>query len=196
MKKQVKFILTLVGIAVFFLGASFLYQYLTDRYDAQNVSVTKEQGSVSENSADESSAQPVPAPNFTVYRKDGTAVQLTDFRGKPVILNFWASWCPPCKSEMPDFEAVYKERGDEIHFVMVNLTDGDRETVDTGSAYIEGQGYTFPVYFDSDLSAANNYQVYSVPTTYFLDADGFAVARASGAIDAETLEYGISMITQ
>ena len=97
---------------------------------------------------------------------------------------------------MPDFEAVYKERGDEIHFVMVNLTDGDRETVDTGSAYIEDQGYTFPVYFDSDLSAANNYQVYSVPTTYFLDADGFAVARASGAIDAETLEYGISMITQ
>lgn len=195
MKKQVKFILVLLGIAVFFLGTSFLYQFLSDRYDPQNVTVTDEQGDVTGDSS-KNSTQPMLAPNFTVYTEDGTAVKLSELYGKPIILNFWASWCPPCKSEMPDFESMYQKYGEDIHFVMINLTDGQRETVESGAAYAEAQGFTFPVYFDSDLDAANNYQVYSVPMTYFLDAEGYAIARASGAIDAATLERGISMITK
>lgn len=195
MKKQVKFILALLGIAVFFLGTSFLYQFLSDRYDPQNVTVTDEQGDVAGDSS-ENSTQPMLAPNFTVYTEDGTAVKLSELYGKPIILNFWASWCPPCKSEMPDFESMYQKYGEDIHFVMINLTDGQRETVESGAAYVEAQGFTFPVYFDSDLDAANNYQVYSVPMTYFLDVEGYAIARASGAIDAATLERGISMITE
>ena len=195
MKKQVKFILVLLGIAVFFLGTSFLYQFLSDRYDPQNVTVTDEQGDVAGDSS-ENSTQPMLAPNFTVYTEDGTAVKLSELYGKPIILNFWASWCPPCKSEMPDFESMYQKYGEDIHFVMINLTDGQRETVESGAAYVEAQGFTFPVYFDSDLDAANNYQVYSVPMTYFLDAEGYAIARASGAIDAATLERGISMIAE
>lgn len=195
MKKQVKFILALLGIAVFFLGTSFLYQFLSDRYDPQNVTVTDEQGDVAGDSS-ENSTQPMLAPNFTVYTEDGTAVKLSELYGKPIILNFWASWCPPCKSEMPDFESMYQKYGEDIHFVMINLTDGQRETVESGAAYVEAQGFTFPVYFDSDLDAANNYQVYSVPMTYFLDVEGYAIARASGAIDTATLERGISMITE
>ena len=195
MKKQVKFILALLGIAVFFLGTSFLYQFLSDRYDPQNVTVTDEQGDVAGDSS-ENSTQPMIAPNFTVYTEDGTAVKLSELYGKPIILNFWASWCPPCKSEMPDFESMYQKYGEDIHFVMINLTDGQRETVESGAAYVEAQGFTFPVYFDSDLDAANNYQVYSVPMTYFLDVEGYAIARASGAIDTATLERGISMITE
>ena len=195
MKKQVKFILALLGIAVFFLGTSFLYQFLSDRYDPQNVTVTDEQGDVAGDSS-ENSTQPMLAPNFTLYTEDGTAVNLSELYGKPIILNFWASWCPPCKSEMPDFESMYQKYGEDIHFVMINLTDGQRETVESGAAYVEAQGFTFPVYFDSDLDAANNYQVYSVPMTYFLDAEGYAIARASGAIDAATLDRGISMIAE
>ena len=195
MKKQVKFILALLGIAVFFLGTSFLYQFLSDRYDPQNVTVTDEQGDVAGDNS-ENSTQPMLAPNFTVYTEDGTAVKLSELYGKPIILNFWASWCPPCKSEMPDFESMYQKYGEDIHFVMINLTDGQRETVESGAAYVEAQGFTFPVYFDSDLDAANNYQVYSVPMTYFLDVEGYAIARASGAIDAATLERGISMIAE
>ena len=195
MKKQVKFILALLGIAVFFLGTSFLYQFLSDRYDPQNVTVTDEQGDVAGDSS-ENSTQPMLAPNFTVYTEDGTAVKLSELYGKPIILNFWASWCPPCKSEMPDFESMYQKYGEDIHFVMINLTDGQRETVESGAAYVEAQGFTFPVYFDSDLDAANNYQVYSVPMTYFLHVEGYTIARASGAIDAATLERGISMIAE
>ena len=77
---------------------------------------------------------------------------------------------------------------------MVNMTDGARETIDSAKDFIADSGYSLPVYFDTQYSAAIAYNVMSLPTTYFINADGVAVARASGAIDAETLEMGISMI--
>lgn len=134
------------------------------------------------------------APDFTVYDIDGNAVSLSDFIGKPVIINFWASWCGPCKMEMPEFEEKFEELGGDIQFLMVNLTDGNRETIDTAAAYIEESGYTFPVYFDTDQDAAYTYGVYSIPSTYFIGADGSAVAMAQGAIDGTVLDRGISMI--
>ncbi len=136
------------------------------------------------------------APDFTVYDSDGNAYKLSDFRGKPVVLNFWASWCGPCKMEMPDFNTAYGELGEEIHFLMVNMTDGSQETLESASTFIEGTGYTFPVYYDTSYEASIAYSVYSLPTTYFIDAEGYAIAQATGAIDAETLQRGISMIYQ
>ncbi len=134
------------------------------------------------------------APDFTVYDLEGTAHKLSDFRGQPVIVNFWASWCGPCKSEMPDFEEKFQEYGEEIHFLMVNLTDGSQETVETAHGYVEGQGYTFPVYYDSDYSGAIAYAVSAVPATYFIDENGGMVAYGKGAMDAATLQKGIDML--
>lgn len=131
--------------------------------------------------------QLTPAPDFTVYDTEGNAVSLSDFAGKPVIVNFWASWCGPCKSEMPAFEDAFVEYGDEIQFLMVNMTDGNRETVEKASKFIEDQGYTFPVYFDTDIDAAMTYGVSSIPTTFLIDADGNIAAYAMGAINAEAL---------
>lgn len=147
--------------------------------------------------AEESPAEAQMAvPDFTVTDGDGNPVSLSDFIGKPIIVNFWASWCGPCKMEMPDFEKAYSQYGEEIHFVIVNLTDGSRETVETAKRFIEEQGYTFPVYFDTDSSAAIAYGVSSIPASYFIDAAGNPIAQARGALDAETLQKGIDMILE
>ena len=138
--------------------------------------------------------EPIQAPDFTVYDADGSEVSLSDYAGTPVVLNFWASWCPPCKSEMPDFEEASKTYEGKVAFMMVNLTDGGRETVDTAKAYIEEQGYTFPIYFDTQQEAAIGYGVVSIPTTYFIDAQGGVVAYGQGALDQSALEQGIGMI--
>ncbi len=134
------------------------------------------------------------APDFTVYDANGKAYKLSDFRGKPVVLNFWASWCPPCKAEMPDFQKEFEARGERVQFLMVNLTDGQQETVSSAMAHITKEGYTFPVYFDTEYSAAVAYGIRSIPTTFFIDAEGYLVAQATGAIDIATLQKGISMI--
>ena len=134
------------------------------------------------------------APDVRIFDREGGEVRLNEFFGKPMVLNFWASWCGPCQSEMPDFQAKYQELGGEVNFVMVNMTDGQRETVESASGFIDRNGFEFPVFYDTTGEAAYAYQAYSLPTTYFIDAGGHVIAQATGAIDAETLQMGIDMI--
>ena len=150
----------------------------------------------SENPAAPTEPQRIIAPDFTVYDADGNPIHLSDFIGKPIILNFWASWCGPCKSEMPDFDQAFSQYGENIHFVMVNCTDGYRETIDTAQSFIKGQGYHFPVYFDTASEAAYTYGASSIPMTFFIDAEGCLVAYWPGALDGELLQVGIDLIWQ
>lgn len=138
---------------------------------------------------------PQPAPDFTVTDYDGEEVKLSDYFGKPIVLNFWASWCSPCKAELPDFDEAYQNHS-EVQFLMVNMTDGSRETVETAREHVDNQGYGFPVFYDTESSAANAYYVNSIPTTYFIDGEGNLIAYARGMLDAETLERGIAMIAE
>ncbi len=184
MNKNVKLIIALLLTVILVAGAYVLYEKLSEDY-APEVDI--------ENGAD--TTEDFRAPDFEVTDKDGNTVTLSSFFGKPIVLNFWASWCPPCKAEMPDFEAAYKELGDEVHFIMVNSTGG-RETLGTAKKFLAGTDYTFPVYFDTKYDAAMTYGIGSLPTTIFIDRDGNFVTYANSMLDAEMLRRGIDMIME
>lgn len=206
MKRKSIWLLALAFV-VLLGGAALLYDRLRGRYAPEQLAVEQtpvpQQTPVEspapqtgETAAEETAAgeeaEDRRAPDFTAYDAEGNAVQLSDYFGKPLVLNFWASWCGPCKSEMPEFQQAFEERTD-VAFLLVNMTTG-RETQADAQALLEQEGYTFPVLFDLDADAAMTYGVYSLPTTYFLDAEGDLVAWAQGAIDGETLQRGIEMI--
>lgn len=195
--KQKKMVLALLLALILLLGVAYLlYMKFGASMAPSQLSTRENQASDSAGSgadADAEEAEPIPAPDFTVYDADGNQVHLSDYLGKPVVVNFWASWCGPCQMEMPDFQETYLELGEEVQFLMINMTGG-RETLENAQAFIAEQGYTFPVFFDQDADAARTYGAYSLPTTYFIDTEGNAVAQATGAIDRETLQTGIDMI--
>ena len=195
----------IVLAAVFVLllvGAAVLYNTLGDQFRPDSLATAPTQTDPIESTLPSEDTSPTEtteapdysAPDFTVEDREGNKVKLSDFEGKPTILNFWASWCGPCKMEMPDFEEAYLEYGDRINFVLVNLTDGSQETVESAAAYVDGQGYTFPIYFDTELSAAMAYGVSGVPVTYFIDAEGNLVAWGQGMLSAASIAQGIGMI--
>lgn len=142
----------------------------------------------------ESEAEILEAPDFNVVNADGETVSLSAYRGKPVVINFWASWCPPCQEEMPEFERVYQELGKDVHFLMVDMVDGQRETQAKGQAFIDDNGFTFPIYFDLAQEAAYAYGVRSIPMTFFVNSEGHLVAGSQGMIDEEILRKGIEMV--
>ena len=192
MKKS--FIIYALAFILLLGGAYYMYNKLAPAVDNNNLFVeTESQGNI-ENDESTSEIQLPKALDFTVEDTEGNKVTLSDLEGKPVIINFWASWCGPCKNEMPDFEEKFKEYGDDIHFMMINVTDGNRETVDTAKSFIENSGYTFPVYYDTTLEASNVYGIYYLPTSLFINEDGYGVAQASSMIDAQLLQKGIDMI--
>lgn len=189
MKSKIKWIILAAGLVIVIAAAAVLYSLLSKNYSGDNLmqnSQTQEQPAGENELA---------APDFTVFDADGNEVHLSDYKGKPVVLNFWATWCYYCKVEMPDFHKAY-EKYPDVQFLMVNATDGVRETMESAKEYIAQEGFQFDVFYDTELDAVNTYYVTGFPSTFFIDKDGNLVTYSSGMLDFETLEKGIQMITE
>ena len=180
--KNKSFIIILALLVVILLAAVPLYRNLSGQ-------VVDPAGTVSQQQSTS-----LPAPDFTFYHPDGTAANLSDYFGKPIVLNFWASSCGPCRSEMPSFQTAWESVGEEVQFLMVNVTDGSWDTRESAGAYIEDAGFSFPVFYDTDNHAAFTYGLRGLPTTFFINTEGSVVGSRSGAMNYDILMGGIDLI--
>lgn len=126
------------------------------------------------------------APDFELKTLTGDTVKLSDYRGKKVMLNFWATWCPPCKEEMPDMEQLYQENGEEVVILAVNI-DPQLNV----QKFVSEMGITFPVLLDEKDEVNTKYQVLTIPTTYFIDKQGIIRNKYLSAMTKELMEQYI-----
>ena len=199
MNKKILLILSLV-FALVLIGAGMLYNSLADDLQPGGLATTPKETQAPDETVPEAPTEvtetqptePVAniAPDFTMLDMDGNEVTLASFFGKPIILNFWASWCGPCKMEMPEIQKFYEQYGDQIHFLLVSVD----ESVDTAKAFVSDSGYTFPVYFDTTSEGAYTYGASSIPLTFFIDAEDNLTAYYMGAMSQSILQQGVDMI--
>ena len=204
MENRKKLIILVLVFVLLMVGAGFLYNRLSNNAEGLNGGLGIGSTNEDDDKADDSEAtddseeekEKITAPDFKIYDGDGNEYTMADFAGKPVVLNFWASWCGPCKSEMPDFEEVYNEYKDDVNFVMINSTDGSRETVKSASEFIDENGYTFPVYYDTEFSASSVYGATALPTTFVIDEDGFVFGYNPGVLSGEVLSEALDKLLE
>jgi peroxiredoxin len=123
------------------------------------------------------------APDFELKTLAGDTVKLSDLKGKKVMLNFWATWCPPCKAEMPAMEEFHKEAGDDVVILAVNI-DPHLDV----KAFVDENKITFPIPLDEEDTVNETYQVLSIPTTYFIDTKGNIGNKYIGAMNLDAMK--------
>ncbi|MFJ8261796.1 TlpA disulfide reductase family protein [Rummeliibacillus sp. NPDC094406] len=133
------------------------------------------------------------APNFKLKTLDGKEVQLSDYLGKKVILNFWATWCPPCKAEIPHMEKYYKKHAKEdgVEILAVNLTKSDKDE-DYIRDFVKSYDMTYPVLLDEDGEQQKQYEIVTIPTTFFIDKNGRIQKKVVGPMDQEMMSQTIA----
>ncbi|MFT4106190.1 MAG: cytochrome c biogenesis protein CcdA [Lacrimispora sp.] len=143
-------------------------------------------------SEEESESQPLPAIDFTLTDQFGNTHSLSDYKGKTIFLNFWATWCPPCRAEMPDIQKLYEsyeKEGDNALIVLgVAAPNYGQEKDEEGiKKFLEENGYTYPTLMDTTGELFEAYGVFSYPTTFMIDRDGNVFGYASGMLSEDTM---------
>jgi len=130
------------------------------------------------------------APDFDLPAVVGPDMTLTELRGKPVVLNFWATWCPPCRAEMPYFEAVSRNYAGQV--AVIGIDQG--ETLEQVITFATSVGVTYPLLLDLDSRISRTYQVHALPTTFFIDRHGVVREVHTGIISQAVLEERIERL--
>lgn len=135
-------------------------------------------------------------PDFELTTLSGDVVKLSDYKGKKVMLNFWASWCGPCKAEMPHMENYYKKNkeSDNVEIIAVNLTKQERKGMEGIESFVEAFGLTFPIPLDLEGSVMDDYAVIGIPTSYFINTDGTIGQKVVAAMDEKTMKQYIDRL--
>lgn len=180
MKKNLSIVLLLVLIVVAF--ASYLKGQITEnqRLDAATIGEEVELVGLQKGQY---------APNFTLETLDGKQVSLDDYRGKKVMVNFWATWCPPCKAEMPHMQNYYKNfaKEDNVEILAVNMTyqDGTKRQIEK---FTNGFNVQFPVLLAESKELTKVYKIMAIPTTFMIDSEGKVQYQIKGPLDLEALQ--------
>ncbi|MFS0688686.1 TlpA disulfide reductase family protein [Sporosarcina sp. 179-K 8C2 HS] len=131
------------------------------------------------------------APDFELQTLDGETTRLSDYRGQRVFINFWATWCPPCRAEMPDIQKI-SEDGDVV-VLAVNLAYTERNQNDAAK-FIEELGLTFPIPLEEDGKLAEQYRVFAYPTSYLIDSEGRVQFVAMGAMNYDMMRRELNKL--
>ena len=124
----------------------------------------------------------------SVIADDGSQTTLTQIAGnRMLVMNFWATWCPYCIQEMPDFQEIYRDYGDRVSFAFIDCVDGRRETVEDGRTWLAKNNLSLPVYYDTTQDAVSKYGASALPTTVVVDAKGYVQVYAAGRIDPDKM---------
>ncbi|PID14947.1 MULTISPECIES: redoxin domain-containing protein [unclassified Sporosarcina] len=129
-------------------------------------------------------------PDFELSTLSDDIIKLTDYKGKKVILNFWASWCGPCKAEMPHIQNYYEKNKDSanVEIIAVNLTTAERSGLEGIEKFVDAYGLTFPIPLDNDGEVMNAYNILPIPTTYMIGTDGKIKHKIIGPMDEKTIK--------
>jgi peroxiredoxin len=134
------------------------------------------------------------APDFELTTLDGKKVKLSDYQGKKVILNFWATWCPPCKAEMPHMQNYYEDFAEQenVEILAVNLTSGD--SADKVEDFVRDYGLTFPIPMDVEGEVGQTFEAITIPTSYMIDTKGRIQNKIVGPMDDQMIEDFVSKL--
>lgn len=134
------------------------------------------------------------APDFELTTLEGEPIRLSELQGKKVILNFWATWCPPCKAEMPHMQNFYEDYAEteNVEIVAVNLTSGDREA--SVEEFVKDYGLTFPIPMDVEGEVGQKFQAVTIPTSYIIDTNGLIQHKIVGPMDETMIQDFVSNI--